>query len=42
MTINYTYDAAGRLIQVDYANGVSIKYTYDKAGNLLSRQVTSK
>ncbi len=35
-TANYAYDAAGRLTQVEYANGVVITYTYDKAWNLLS------
>ena len=38
-TINYTYDGAGRLVQVDYGNGKRITYTYDKAGNLLRREV---
>ncbi len=33
-TINYTYDAAGRLIRAAYPNGTVISYTYDKAGNL--------
>jgi uncharacterized protein (TIGR03437 family) len=37
--VNYTYDAAGRLVKVDYFNGSTISYTYDKAGNLLSRSV---
>ena len=32
-TVTYTYDNLGRLIQVDYGNGVIIKYEYDKAGN---------
>jgi YD repeat-containing protein len=40
-TVNYTYDAAGRLTGVSYPNGTTIAYTYDPAGNLLSRQVTS-
>ena len=40
-TVNYTYDAAGRLTGVSYPNGTAITYTYDAAGNLLSRQVTS-
>jgi len=35
----YTYDAAGRLVKVDYGNGSVMAYSYDKAGNLLSRQV---
>ena len=40
-TVQYTYDAVGRLTNVAYANGTSIAYTYDKAGNLLSRVVTA-
>jgi YD repeat-containing protein len=40
-TVNYTYDAAGRLTGVSYPNGTTITYTYDAAGNLLSRQVTA-
>lgn len=39
--INYTYDATGRLLKVDYGNGSIINYTYDKAGNLLTRSVQS-
>ena len=39
-TVNYTYDDAGRLIQVEYENGKVITYTYDNAGNLLQRQIT--
>ena len=39
-TLNYVYDAAGRLIRVDYPTGTSIAYSYDPAGNLLSRTVT--
>ena len=34
---NYSYDAAGRLIKVDYGAAGSIVYTYDKAGNLTGR-----
>ena len=40
-TVNYTYDDAGRLTTVAYANGQTIAYTYDKAGNLLNRVVTA-
>jgi len=40
-TVNYTYDAAGRLAVVDYGNGRTITYIYDNAGNLLSRTATS-
>ena len=38
-TIRYTYDDAGRLVQVDYGTGVRITYTYDNAGNLRRREV---
>ncbi len=39
-TVNYSYDAAGRLVKIDYGpSGGSITYTYDAAGNLLSRTV---
>jgi len=38
-TVNYTYDAAGRLTGVSYPNGTAITYTYDAAGNLLSSNV---
>jgi uncharacterized protein (TIGR03437 family) len=33
----YSYDAAGRLASITYANGSTISYTYDKSGNVLSR-----
>lgn len=39
---SYSYDAAGRLIKVDYGNGNVINYTYDEAGNLLSRVVGAR
>ena len=38
-SVTYTYDAAGRLVTVDYGRGNRITYTYDSAGNLLSRAV---
>lgn len=38
-TLNYTYDAAGRLASVAYPNGKTLFYTYDAAGNLLRREV---
>jgi YD repeat-containing protein len=41
-TITYTYDNAGRLTQVEYANGARITYTYDKAGNLVKQEVGRK
>ena len=40
-TVNYSYDAAGRLTKIDYGSGGSITYTYDSAGNLLSRTVVA-
>jgi len=36
----YSYDAAGRLVQVSYANGAGIQYVYDEAGNLLQTITT--
>lgn len=39
-TVKYTYDEAGRLVQVRYGSDVTVSYTYDAAGNLLRRQVT--
>jgi YD repeat-containing protein len=36
-----TFDAAGRLIRVVYANGVALAFTYDAAGNRTSRIVAS-
>lgn len=39
-TVNYSYDASGRLAKIDYGSGGSITYAYDNAGNLLSRTVT--
>jgi uncharacterized protein (TIGR03437 family) len=38
-TVNYSYDAGGRLIRIDYGLAGSINYTYDASGNLLSRTV---
>ena len=40
-TVQYGYDAAGRLISANYGEGNAITYTYDAAGNLLRREVTS-
>lgn len=37
--VTYSYDAAGRLVKVDYGSAGSIVYTYDAAGNLTSRTV---
>jgi hypothetical protein len=39
--VNYSYDAAGRLVKIDYGLSGSLNYSYDKAGNLLSRNVVS-
>ena len=39
--VHYSYDQAGRLARVEYANGKSIAYTYDDAGNLMSRSITA-
>lgn len=32
-TVQYTYDALGRLVQVVYPDGTKITYSYDPAGN---------
>ncbi len=40
LTVSYTHDDAGRLVQVVYGDK-TIDYTYDKAGNLLNREVTA-
>jgi YD repeat-containing protein len=44
-TINYSYDARGRLIQVKHSgavnNNVSANYTYDKANNRTNLNVAS-
>lgn len=39
-TVSYTYDAAGRLVRVDYGAGGSLQYVYDRAGNLTKRIIT--
>lgn len=39
LTVIYTYDDAGRLVSVDYGDGMRITYTYDTAGNMLRREV---
>jgi len=36
-TVNYTYDAAGRLTGVAYPNGKTVSYNYDPAGNVRLR-----
>lgn len=40
-TVNYAYDAGGRLIRADYGDAGAIAYTYDAAGNLIGRAITS-
>ena len=40
-TVNYAYDAAGRLASVTYPNGKVLSYTYDAVGNLLRRVVSA-
>jgi YD repeat-containing protein len=44
-TINYTYDARGRLVQVRHSgsvnNNVTANYTYDKASNRANLNVAS-
>ncbi len=42
MEIEYSYDAAGRLIRVTYPDGKQIDYEYDKNGNMTHHQLTSK
>lgn len=38
-TVTYSYDAAGRLVEVAYGDGATIAYSYDAAGNLLTRTI---
>jgi len=44
-TINYSYDARGRLVKVEHSgtvnNNVSANYTYDKANNRTNLNVVS-
>ena len=40
-TINYTYDASGRLTSAGYGASNTITYAYDANGNLTQRSVTS-
>ena len=43
-TINYTYDARGRLVRVKHSgnvnNGVNTNYVYDKADNRTNKTTT--
>ncbi|NML05966.1 hypothetical protein [Sphingomonas sp. G-3-2-10] len=43
-TINYTYDARGRLVKVEHGgtvnNNVQANYSYDKADNRVTVNVT--
>ena len=39
-TVNYAYDAAGRLVKAEYSD-VTITYTYDPAGNVLAVAVAT-
>jgi hypothetical protein len=43
-TVNYTYDARGRLLKVEHSgtinNGVVANYTIDKAENRTNQKVT--
>lgn len=39
-TVQYTYDALGRVISADYGAGKTVSYTYDKAGNRTSQVTT--
>lgn len=41
-TVKYKYDGAGRLIRIEYDNGVTIRYTYDKMGNRLTESVLNE
>jgi YD repeat-containing protein len=41
-TLQYTYDAAGRLVAVAATGGTRIGYTYDESGNLLERRVSAE
>src|SRR5260370_20111708 len=40
-TLNYSYDAAGRLASVTYPNGKVLSYAYDANGNLQRRLVSA-
>lgn len=40
-TVNYSYDAAGRLVSARYNGGKNVAYTYDPTGNLTRRSITT-
>lgn len=43
-SIDYTYDALGRVVRIVYVNGASkttINYSYDAAGNRTAKVTTS-
>ena len=39
-TVSYSYDALGRLVQVNLSIGVTLTYTYNNAGNRTLELVT--
>ncbi|HWU78844.1 MAG TPA: RHS repeat domain-containing protein [Caulobacter sp.] len=39
-SIQYTYDALGRVTRADYGNGKTVSYAYDSAGNRTSTSTT--
>jgi len=39
-TVQYTYDALGRVTKADYGGGKTVSYDYDKAGNRTSTATT--
>lgn len=41
-TQSYSYDAAGRLTQVNYGNGDTLTYSYDANGNILSTEYSKQ
>jgi YD repeat-containing protein len=40
VSVLYSYDLLGRLVQVAFANGTSIVYSYDSVGNRTSVVIT--
>ena len=39
MVETYSYDSAGRLLQVRYGDGSAIKYSYDANGSILAVEI---